>query len=129
VHGDEHGQTVEMDLAPEVVRDFAGRADLAQGVVPPSGLEADAGDGKVVQAQEECANPALGQPKVLGVRPVCLGVAVQVEQAIRADEVRIELTVDDAAGPLERGRRLARQLQAWLKRPCQRHAPASACNP
>jgi hypothetical protein len=118
-----------MDLAPEMVGNLAGGADLADGIVPPSCLEADAGNGKVVQAQEERADPALGQAQVGGVRVLCLGVAVQVEQAVGADQVRIELAAMMGPARSSAAAAWAASSSAWLKRPCQRRAPATACKP
>jgi hypothetical protein len=47
----------------------------------------------VVQAQEECADPAFGEPQVGRVRALRLGVPVQFDQAVGPDQVRIELWV------------------------------------
>jgi hypothetical protein len=117
VHRDERGQAIQMHVAPEMVRSFAGRGDLGQGIVPPAGQEAHARHRQVVQAQEERAEPAFGLPQVGGVGVPRLGVTVQVEQAVGADQIGIELGVGDRPGALERGGGPGSVFQRLLEAP------------
>jgi hypothetical protein len=129
VHGDQRGQPVEMNGQPEVVGDFTGRTDLGQSVVPPADQEAHPGDRQVMEAEKEGTQAAFRLAQVDSVRLLRLGVPVQIEQAVGADQVRVELAVADRAGLLQRRHGLAGDVQRPVKRPCQRQAPATACSP
>jgi len=53
----------------------------------------------------------LGQPQVGRVRLPCLGIAVEVEQAVGPDQLGVQLAVGDRACPVQRRRSLAGQVQ------------------
>lgn len=74
-----------------MIRGFAGRADLGQGIVPAPGQEQHPGHRQMVEAEEERAQTAFGLPQADRVRLPRLGVAVQLEQAVGEDQVRVEL--------------------------------------
>ena len=102
---------------PEVVGNLMGQADLGERVVPPSGQEARAGHRQVVEAEEEGAKPALGEPQIGRVGLPRLRVPVEVEQAVGADQVGIEPAVDDRARPLQRRRGLVGEVQRVAETP------------
>jgi hypothetical protein len=111
VHGDEYGQAIKVNGEPEMIGDLAGRADLAQGVVPAAGEEQHPGYRQVVQAEEEGAQSAFREAQAGRVRLPRLGVPVQVEQAVGTDQMGVELAIHDQVGTIEHHRGLTGEVR------------------